>query len=350
MKEFLDRNNIIKVGAYIFAVTLTTFGLVQVLDYFKVDHPFKNGYTFTFFLLTILSLAGFIYYFSENRSKQTTVISALHKELEELLKNGQYQTILRRRENFSRSLWVEGKPNERIRLGKIAEEAAARLKDKKTQMGILIDDLGWTSVTMGKYKEAISYINHGMQLAEELKDYYWISKGYRHLAGIEMEARKYDNAKTEMEKALKSAKKIPDNNLKNEMLAGIYYGMSLMSLSNDELKKAKDYVDKSEELRLIVGDVSRIVKIYSLKGKIAEIQGNVRRAKDYYLEGLEEAKKNGRTDELIRNQLGLARIYELEGNKEFANQYLDKSQKLLLETPIPYKIDEREIKLKQLRK
>lgn len=350
MKEYLNRRFLQKVGAFVIAVVLSTFGLVQILDYYKYEHIFKNGVVFSFFLIIILLIVVFIFYYTENRPKKASVISALHNELKELLKNGEYQTILRRRKDFSRTLWIEGKPNERIQLGKIAEVASVRLKDKHTQIGILIDDLGWTLVTMGKFKEAISYIEHGIEIANELEDYYWISKGHRHLAGIEVEAKDEKGAFKEMKTALEFAQNISDEKLKNEMLAGIYYGFSFLHLSLKNYLKAEDFSKKSEDLRSIVGDISRIVKIHSLKGKIAELKGETKKAKDFYREGLEDAKKIGRTDEMIRNYLGLSRIFDKENDNSKSIEYLNSAKKLLDQTPIPYRIDEKAIKLQQLKK
>lgn len=273
---------------------------------------------------------------------------SLLAELATLVKQERYDTILRYRETFSRFLWVEGRLKERIALGRIAEDAAARLGKRESQVAALLDDIGWSLLSLRQFKRARQSILHGLQLADNLKNTYWSAKGHRHLAGLHLEEKHYKQAYAELDSAAQLARRVSERKQRIEMLAGIAYGRALTALEQGDLKKSLAYLKRSEELREELGDPSRTVRIYAIKAKIAEARGDISSAKDLYRAGLEDARRIGRKDEMIRNHLGLARVYGLERDFGKAQKHRNEAHEMLAVTPVPYEPGESDADIRRL--
>lgn len=322
----------------------------QVLNHYNFAFLKGNFLAFISITINLWLIFEVINYLLSKKGENKNLSTSLMNELETLYRNGNYEAILRHRQNFSRILWIEGRPKDRIRLGEIADDSAVKLKDKLAQISILIDDLGWSLASMHEFESAISYLQHGLKIAEQEGEKYWIAKAHRHLAGINVEANNIDKSIDELKKAESAASEIEVKKLKDEMLAGIYYGFAIAYLKKDLPEDALVYAELSENLRLEGGDRSRIVKILSLKGKIYEQLNDQNSAKDFYRQGLSEAKKIGRIDEVIRNHMGLSRVFELLGDKQESHNHLDEAKELSKNTPVPFEIDEKEFKSKLIKK
>ena len=331
--------------------------VVGALPYFGYSEPFKGEVGVQNFIILILSMMLLaittcivIYFVKKDRND----IDATIKKANKMLAEGRNKDILvlRKKENWSRSLWVEGKPYARLELGEIAKKAAINELDPKNLAEIYIDDLGWTYVSVERYKDAKETLEHGLQCAGKIQNNddknYWCAKAKRHLAGIEIEKAEYNEAEVLMNEAIQFANNIMEQQRKNEMLAGIYYGQSLRFLKDNKNKQnietALSYAEQSENLR-VNGELSRFVKIYSLKGNIYEAKNDMINAEEQYRNGLRISKDLKRTDEIIRNLLGLARVVESEKEKQ---QHIKNANNLLKKTPVPFRIDEREMKLIKL--
>jgi nucleoside phosphorylase/tetratricopeptide (TPR) repeat protein len=272
-------------------------------------------------------------------------VRAFVAELANLVKRKQYETIVRYRETFSRFLWVEGRLKERVRMGRIAEDAAAKLGKTDVQIAALLDDVGWSLAALRKFKDSKQSLLHGLRLAQDAGNRYWAAKAHRHLAGLYLEEGKHKLAFKELATAERLAKKIPDRRERIEMLAGIAYGRAVIAHLNGQLKDALRYLNRSEKLQEILHDASRAVRFYALKGKIAEAKGDLGLAKDLYRRGLEQANKIGRKDEMIRNELGLARVFAADGDAARSLKHRTEAQTMLKVTPVPYEPGEREISI-----
>jgi len=262
----------------------------------------------------------------------TTMIETLKT----LALNKQYESVIRYRDGFSRAMFVEGKPSERLRLGEIIEDSALKTGNKEIQAAALIDDIGWTLVTMKEFDKAENNILHGQKIALEIDDPYWTSKSYRHLAGLYFEKKNYKKATEHLDSARKFAQRIPAEIRKQEMIAGIEYGAALTALKLNNNEEALSHLEISEQLRKKVGDQSRIVKMYALKGKIAEAINDIQYAHDCFRQGLEKATMVGRTDEIILNHLGLARVYDAKNDPQKAAEHRDHADQLRKNTPVPF--------------
>lgn len=262
----------------------------------------------------------------------------LLEELRSLFAAGSFQAVIRHGKTFSRFLWVEGHVRTRTLAGEITEAAAAKVGDVEAQVSALLDDLGWSTVALGEYERARQHLSHGLDLAEQHGLPYWRAKGWRHLAGLEVELQSYPTALENLEKARSAAQEISEELLRAEMAAGIAYGLAITHFANGSFDLAEQALDESQYLRGTVGDFSRAVKIHALKGKIYERQHRTGLAIDAYRRGLDESVAVGRRDEQIRNLFGLARTLPSIGRDREANAYLSQAQEMMKETPVPYEI------------
>jgi len=320
-----------------------TWGIVKALPLFGYPAPFEDMQNIMIFALSVLlctTISCFVVYVIVNNDDGIVdIIEKLNKMLEE----GRYKDILilRKKWDWSRSLWIEGKPYARLEIGEIAKKAAINLQDNKNLASIYIDDLGWTSVTIERYEDAKKFLVQGLRYAEMIHDnddkYYWIAKAKRHLAGIELENMEYNNVDDLLNEAVSFANKISDEQRKNEMFAGIYHAQSVRFLKDSSNNKenidtALAYAKKSELLGQ-KGESTRFIKIYSLKGNIYEAMNDKISAEEQYRTGLQKSEELKRVDEIIKNHLGLASVLESETEKL---QHKKIARKLLKRTPVPY--------------
>jgi len=149
--------------------------IVGTLPYFGYPEPFKGEMGIKNFIILILSvlllaiISCILIYFVK---KDKNDIDATIKKANKMLAEGRNKDILvlRKKENWSRSLWVEGKPYARLELGEISKKAAINEQDHKSLAEIYIDDLGWTYVSVERYKDAKETLEHGLKCAEKIQN------------------------------------------------------------------------------------------------------------------------------------------------------------------------------------
>lgn len=265
--------------------------------------------------------------------KPADLMSAFVRHLDLLLKEDKHEAVVRYHAALSRLLWVEGQLRVRVEIGKRIVRAAAAIGDKTTLAGVLIDDLGWTYVALDEHEEARNNISRGIEIADEVNAYYWSAKGHRHLAGIAVELGDNGTAANEFAIARKIADTIEAPKTREEMLAGIEYGEAVFYLRVGQLGVALKLAEASEKRRREIGDESRLVRVYALRGEVEERMGQRVKAAEYFQRGLRAAKKIGRLDEEIRCLQGLARI---ERDPERKRELEGAASQLKAETPIPY--------------
>jgi tetratricopeptide (TPR) repeat protein len=269
-------------------------------------------------------------------------------QFREMLTCEDYQTILRLGVPLSRALWLEGQYHTRVEVGRVVEEAANRLHDYEAQAQALMDDIGWTSVALGQLDEAEKYIARGIDVANDNELNYLSAKGYRHLAGIEIQKKAPTEALSWLDMAHQAANAISSADKKREMLAGIEYGRAEALLHRDELNDALAASEGALNMFLEGDDNSRAVKVYAQIGKIRERKRQLLEARDSYREGLRLAEEVDRADEIIRNHLGLARVALGQGDKKQATHHLDIAKEMQKETPLVFELDSVEEQIKEV--
>ena len=254
----------------------------------------------------------------------------LIEEVRELYMGEQFLDTIRFGIRISRVLWLSGRYNERIAIGKMIEDSAARLQMTEKQVQSLIDDIGWTYFLVGNAEEAEANISHGIELAMRNKLFYLAAKGERHLAGIADRHRNdLAKAKDHLLRAKNICKSIPTGEQHDEMLGGLSYALSEFCLSmnrptealNNSLQAKKLYESNPHQ-------EDRAVKIHSQLGRIHLKLNKLQQARDYFRHGLECAKRFSRPDEQGMNLLGLGQVYLEERNWTESIHVLEEAEKI----------------------
>lgn len=291
--------------------------------------------------LNFFLLAELVHVFLRPRPPRSLPFEqALLQRVEEMYRREDYAAMVRYHPTFSRMLWFVGSLRELQRLGVISEDAAVRFGDESTQAAALIDDLGWCMVVLGEYDEAERNINHGLRVAEGAGDCYLQAKAHRHLAGlaIERHPRDLQRSEAELQAAERLAELIQHETPRREMLAGIRFALAVLRFFQGRLDEALGYISEAAE----AADPGRNVHRHALRGKIYEAKGDHQLAKDNYRRGYEQAKRVKRTDEEIRNLLGLARVARAEGHHEESARFRKLADDMLERTPVPYELSDQE--------
>ena len=305
---------------------------LENLDY----HPVPNGHFGVAFIVLstmMIYFAGETLRLSRKPRPASDLINAFLDQLKALQAKDQHEAVVRYHESLSRLLWVEGHLHARIQAGTLIANSAATVENRRVQAAVLIDDLGWTNVALKKYEAAKDNIIYGISVAMQVPDPYLVAKGYRHLAGLAVEQNNNIEALRNFDLARQNAADMSESSKKNEFLGGLAYGEAQLSLKENKLDLALKQVEESESLRREVGDDSRTVRVYALRGRIQEMQGDRLRARDSYIKGLHMAKRIGRVDEEIRNLEGLSRV---DADLAASRRYSREADELKTRTPIPY--------------
>lgn len=287
-----------------------------------------------FLTTTIYFASEFVRLLARERVYEGMALTdAFLSHLDLLIRQDKHEAVVRYHSALSRLLWVEGELAARVEIGTRIKQSAAAIGAQETLAGVLIDDLGWTNEALGNHEEAKANILRGIEIAQEAGNHYWSAKGYRHLAGIAITAGELAAVVDSFRLAREAAARIDSPNIRLEILAGIDYGEAVFALSEGDGETALALADASEQRRKQVGDDSRTVKVYALRGAIEERLKRPLKAAEAYGRGLRLAKKIGRVDEEIRCLQGLARLEKDPAAKFGLEQ---EASRLKARTPIPW--------------
>lgn len=330
-------------GSITFGVYIGFATIVGEFSYFS--EPMKNAGIYGPFILILLSIIiGFVgaiikvgidfgrFEHEELPQNQPPSASALAgamiAQVEEYAKQRNYQSAIRLGRVLSRPLWVDGQYEERIRLGEIMFEVGSAEGKKEIQMQALIDDLGWTYVVLNNYNEAKKNINQGLKIAEDIKDFYMIAKANRHLGGIATRLSMFPDAEKNLLLAEDAAKKITDEKNRTEMLAGIQYGLAEVYRNIGKLDEAELACKSAQKAFNEMNDSERLAKTYSRLGQIYLDKKLNIEAHSTFSEGLEVSRRANRKDEIVRNLIGIARVYLSDGRTRDAKEKLEEANNM----------------------
>ncbi|MDP2722248.1 MAG: hypothetical protein Q8O72_05795 [Bacteroidales bacterium] len=202
---------------------------------------------------------------------------------------------------LSRHLWLTGQYQLRIEIGKKIEQAAFNIDLKSLRARTLIDDLGWTSYIIGENQNAKKHITDGLMISKEIKDFYMLAKGNRHLAAINRQNSKYDVAKFHLKEANKYAKNIVNEKDKETLSASLLLSEGKLNNELGKIDESLKLFNKALEVYKNIKDIGREVKVYSL---IAKIQLKLNQKEEAYkmaYHGRKLAFDLGRFDEISTN-------------------------------------------------
>jgi len=261
-----------------------------------------------------------------DQSKEDSAVThALISQIEDEISQENYNSAIRLGQAFSRPLWLDGNYHDRIRLGEIMFEVGASTNNKNIQIQALIDDMGWTNVVLNKLKEAKKNIEFGIEIAKEIDDYYMIAKGNRHLSDINITLTKYEKAESNLQEAERYVEKIIDPIRREEMIAGLRYGYTVLYLAMKRLDEAEKTCKEARKKWEKINDLERACKTYSQLGKILVLKGNDMEALSIFYKGLDLSRTANRKDEIIKNLLGISKIQIKKGNVKDVERNLEKA-------------------------
>lgn len=249
----------------------------------------------------------------------------LHRPLES---TDEANEIVRIGTALSRPLWVSGHYITRVKLGTLVEESAALLGHKEEQMMSLIDDLGWTNYKVGNVEASIKHIKHGIDIASEINNLAFISKGSRHLGAIYRQTGQLQLAKEYYEKSLKTASVIENMNDRIEATAQVHYALAFLYADDKDFESAHKHLNEASKMFAELGDKERLIKTISRHGDLSLEQRNFEEAKDLYRRGLKLARDDKRRDQIVRCLIGLAKVYLHEKADYNAKKCLEESLSL----------------------
>lgn len=306
-------------GTSLFTLGIVS-GIVGIVSACFRENPFSSLGTKGIIIIaqTIIIISFFITFKRVLKFKLSVIEKPsnlsimLLEAIEKLYSEKHYKDVVRFGSHISRALWLSGEYSERVKIGKLVEEAAAKTESHKQQIIALIDGIGWTLVVMEDLLNAEENINNGIKKALKHNLYYWAAKGERHLAGIASKKGDKEDILRHLNKATEYAHKIDNLDDKSEMEASLYLGMAEYLLETNKPEEALKFAESSKRCYENIKDQSdREVKIHSRLGNIYLHLDKLQEAKDEFNKGYQKAL-GIRKDEVGKNLIGLSRIYVLK--------------------------------------
>ena len=273
---------------------------------------------------------------SNKTDTETELISAITKAYN----SENWNEVVKIGSVLSRPLWVTGKYELRIKVGKMVAKSASSSSHPFEQAQALIDDIGWTNHEIGNIKEAIKNIEHGVKIASEFGFYGLKYKGNRHLSGIFLES---DIVKAREYLGLNKSKDIInkfDNSLeKNIAIAGNLVNEAMILDKEQDFQRALDLYKEAFKIYENNKDNDRKVKLYYFIGNNLKSQTRFSEAEDSFRKGLEEAKREARKDCTLKCLIGIASLKEIESLKSEAIKTYKKALEIATEMGNKEKIE-----------
>jgi tetratricopeptide (TPR) repeat protein len=260
----------------------------------------------------IASLALFAYrHYTPTRSvaKDARLADSMLDSIEKAYNARKWQEVIKIGSVLSRPLWLTGHYDLRVKIGEYVESAAAFSKEDRVQAAALIDDLGWTNVVLGNFDKAKSYIEHGMKIATERKDFYLVSKAYRHLSGISLRKKNFPEAELMFDQARKALLQVQNTDERKELDAGLLVNIAMLKMDQGQWPEAISDLKQARDIYRTLGDEDREVKLFAFEGNCYLNLRNTDEALDSFRDGLEMAEKRCRKDAILSNLQGIGRVY-----------------------------------------
>ncbi|RZJ75492.1 MAG: tetratricopeptide repeat protein [Flavobacterium sp.] len=174
--------------------------------------------------------------------------------------------------------------------------------DNKASQASCLGDIGNILIRSNKAKQAITYLQDAIAIAEQINDESLKPNFYNSLAVAYLETRQYPLAKQTYQKALPLAEKF--NRTNNQISILMNLG-DLVWQSEKNGPSSTAYYLKAEKLAITYGDESKLSAIYQNLGNIQSAGGDNKSATAYALKARDLALKSRdiETQERIFNSL-----------------------------------------------
>jgi hypothetical protein len=210
---------------------------------------------------------------------------------------------------LSRPLWLASRYQERVRIGKYVEEAAARLNRYRERAAALVDDIGWTAVVLGDLDRGRVFIRDGFNLAKQRKLFAIAGKAARHLASISRRQAKFKEAAHWLNEGEKQCAFVTNANEKFELENRLRLSRAKLEAATGKLPEALALVHTARVAFKAAGEVEgpRYAETFLLEAEVLEREGQLAKATIVSAEGYNQALRFGRRDEAVLNALFLER-------------------------------------------
>ena len=360
-----------------FLLIVAIIGLLTIKYSLEIKDSFEWILITTLLICIITSLSSWLirlyttkYVIESQCDDDDILISDLIESLKKELEKNKYQEVITIGHILSKPLFIIGKHELRLEVGKLVKKAAvaqyARLradnaaqerlnKYKEIEMIELIDSIGWMKIELGD-ANGRSDIENGRLIAESLNTdtgRFYESKAYRHFGAIARRENNWTDALAFNNKSLEKANEITEDQLKIEAIAGAYYARSFVFKGQNNYSEALSFLEQSLlEFEKISDNDKKTMKLCMVKEAKARFllqskqkendYHNISTAKSIFEEALAVAEHNSLRLEMIRCYIGLAEcdLHFTINNHIEAQRYIDKAKNV----KIKYDEDQKRIK------
>ena len=354
-KLIKEKSIFVKPLIYCVSSFVALIGLSQAFDYFQIDFKTlicKPVFVFIYIAI-IIALIRLIVEITKVDTEHITKTSvetesdSLIEMLKEAESHSRWTEIIKLGSALSDFLWYTSRKKLRLAIGRFVEVAATQANDYKTLAFTLIEDIGNTTMVLGRPDEGIKAIKKGIKIAEEHQYYFLVARGYRNLANSYSFKSDTKSAKDNIALATEYANKITNEAERLSALGGIEYAKCKFEEQSGNYDAAIDALDKSIEYYKELSrkypsthdmNKDRIVKVYREKGNALIKKGNTEDAMNALYEGLKLAQETLNHENIVRCCTLIAKIqmdkdlssdpsaiHTIEGLLNIAKQHIDKT-------------------------
>lgn len=303
----------------IYASAMTIIGV-----YLALFLP-NNKYPVIGYIIILITAFLIGYYCGLKRRKNQEKNFTIHliKFFEQKSKEGKDAELIRWGISLSKPLWLSQKYKIRKQIGEFVEKSAINKENYNARIKVLIDDIGWTNVELGEFEEAKKMIEKGINLAREKGNRYYLAKGFRHLFGINFRQDKLKEAEKFLNKSKNETDNLIESRKKEELTAEYHFAKSSLEHKKKNYSQSLNHIEIAHNLYENLPDKEWSIKILARKGEILISQNKVDEAKDIFLKGLNDSKNFQFNKQIVKNLIGLGKVYFELRNFNESRKYLD---------------------------
>jgi hypothetical protein len=250
-------------------VKMILSGLMSILVGQAISKLFNKEWVF-FLVFGIVFIIFIVFMFIIERFEiNFNILKIISKDL----KDKRFKSVVRLAYPLSRPLWVAGKYDLRIKIGRqillalnslmedtvLIDEKKISVEELKAK--VLMDDLGWTifRINPNSY-ECIANIERGIIIAKKEQLFSLAIKGHRHLIGIYSELKNDEKIKENIEEAKticsnENYKRKTSVKERESVLMGLDYALLKISIEEYQNQNLRD--------RTILDDFIKKIEIFS---------------------------------------------------------------------------------------
>jgi len=198
--------------------------------------------------------------------------------------NMKWREIISFRDNITDFLGVRGYWNERVYLAKQTLHACRKINDKRGEANCKVYDLGWTVGQRGELDNGKKLVTEGLEIFENLQDYYGIATSLRTLGNIALMEDKIGNAKNYFLKSLEFADKSEDKFVKGKIRISLG---DFIYFQERNYYEARKQLDVAKQLFSSQGDEIGLARALHILGRFEYNEGKKKKAKMLYHESFD---------------------------------------------------------------